>query len=840
MNSSQLTAIKNFCVYACSNGGCRDCTGGGGGAQGPQGLGGPTGPSGGPVGPQGSAGVQGFQGQQGAQGLAGPTGERGAVGVQGFQGWQGMQGWQGIQGPQGVQGPQGWQGIQGPIANGSNIVASYYSTINQDISSTGQTVFTYDQTILEQGVSLVDGTKLTVSKTGIYEAWYSIQLQKTSGGSPTYTYVWLRVNGVDISDSNGRIGLNSNNSDSLPIVPYIIPLTVGDCIEFVSQASDTDVRIGAITGALGPDIPSIIVGIKEIATDIGTTGPQGPQGPQGVQGPAGQRTVISGTGAIMLWDVSDISSAHFNPAIIVNQVDSSATILIGADLIPQASLTYSLGATGARFRDAFIGPGTLNIAGPAGTSAFATLGSDSQGIAYTQYGFASPFINVGPASLVPSAVGGWKVGPTGTAGTAGYDLIAQEVDTSGALTGPIYSIIKHPSGAQGPAGPAGSGSTVAIGNYLRVDAVYGSDASGHASPFQYPYRTITAALADASAGHTVWVYPGTYNEAITLPTGVSLRGTSIQTTIIQKLGVSVDTTLITMGANSRIEDFTFNLTTATNSLTLKGIAFPGSTAQSAKVRTFVLNVSSTAVGSTNLYGCYSDGTSSLTQTSFNTLRAGTINVTGVGNGIHRGVLVAAPNWFSGRDLNIYATGTGTDVVGVETTDASGVLEIRTSSISGTIYDSKKTAGTIRFGFTDLVNYNAYGGFITSTDQASTHLCVIGDIGNNATIYLVPGTMAVGGLPNSAFSFGHAHKVILTGLYVNFSGTIAASDSLTINVYKTVGPTLIASAVLTSTTGAFVTVGDISVTILTNETIYVNAVAVGNPGTGNLSACLSFY
>jgi Collagen triple helix repeat (20 copies) len=113
MNSSQLTAIKNFCVYACSNGGCKDCTGGGG-TQGPVG---PTGPSGGPLGPQGAQGPTGLAGTAGVQGAQGPTGFAGTAGVQGAQGptgFAGTAGVQGAQGPTGFAGTAGVQGAQGP------------------------------------------------------------------------------------------------------------------------------------------------------------------------------------------------------------------------------------------------------------------------------------------------------------------------------------------------------------------------------------------------------------------------------------------------------------------------------------------------------------------------------------------------------------------------------------------------------------------------------------------------------------------------------------------------------------------------------------------------------
>ena len=138
--------------------------------------------------------------------------------------------------------------------------------ITQPISDVSSTTFTYNSTIVQRNVTLVGSTAITVGITGIYEAWYSVQLNRSAGGNNVYTYIWIRVNGSDVPDTNGRISINSNNSDSLPIVPYILSLNSGDNVEFVSQVvGDNTVRaLAATTGIVGPHIPSIIVGIKQI------------------------------------------------------------------------------------------------------------------------------------------------------------------------------------------------------------------------------------------------------------------------------------------------------------------------------------------------------------------------------------------------------------------------------------------------------------------------------------------------------------------------------------------------------------------------------------------------
>jgi len=140
-------------------------------------------------------------------------------------------------------------------------------------------------------------------------------------------------------------------------------------------------------------------------------------------------------------------SAYIGDVAIGATLNAGITpqLTLAGDLIPSASLTYSLGSTSSRWAEAYIGPGTLDIAGPVGSTATATIGTDAAGIIYTKSGFASPTVIVGPApGATTGAVGGWFIGVTGAEGTSGYDLYAQEnLSTVGAgVTGPAYSLVK--------------------------------------------------------------------------------------------------------------------------------------------------------------------------------------------------------------------------------------------------------------------------------------------------------------------------------------------------------------------------------------------------------------
>jgi hypothetical protein len=130
----------------------------------------------------------------------------------------------------------------------------------------------------------------------------------------------------------------------------------------------------------------------------------------------------------------------------------SGNVNLRGDLLPSQDAVYTLGSSGKRWSEVYVGHGTINIAGPVGSTAVGLIGTDDNSIIYTSFGFATPFINIGPeqgVTLNQGNVGGWAVGPTGKAFTKDYDLIAQEklvgVTFPAGLTGPRYSLIKHPA-----------------------------------------------------------------------------------------------------------------------------------------------------------------------------------------------------------------------------------------------------------------------------------------------------------------------------------------------------------------------------------------------------------
>ena len=112
--------------------------------------------------------------------------------------------------------------------------------------------------------------------------------------------------------------------------------------------------------------------------------------------------------------------------IITGSTGSTGPALqINSHFVPSIDNQYSLGSFTNKWKDLYVGPGTINIVGITG-NVFATIGTDLQSIIYTETGFATPFINVGPIISSSRAIGGWNIQSIGIPYTPSFDLVAQE------------------------------------------------------------------------------------------------------------------------------------------------------------------------------------------------------------------------------------------------------------------------------------------------------------------------------------------------------------------------------------------------------------------------------
>ena len=245
-----------------------------------------------------------------------------------------------------------------------------------------------------------------------------------------------------------------------------------------------------------------------------------------------------------------------------------------------------------------------------------------------------------------------------------------------------------------------------------------------------------------------------------------------------------------MGSNCRVEDMTFTLTSASN-VNLTGIDWPSGTPLISKLRSMVLNVTSSATGSNTIVGMLSAGSSATTYSASDATRGITVNVDASSSGIVRGLYVTGSNWFAIRDTNINARGTGSNIVGVETTNAGSYASLKYSTVRGgthltqpSNHDINRTAGEILLGSVDLVNNSANGNsFSITTEGAITHFGTTGNYTSATTYYLVPGFVRQGDLPNTTFGIPVTQNMILFSGTFQCSPAIPTGHSVKLTAYK---------------------------------------------------------
>ena len=399
-----------------------------------------------------------------------------------------------------------------------------------------------------------------------------------------------------------------------------------------------------------------------------------------------------------------------------------------------------------------------------------------------------------------------------------------------------------------------------FGNVIRVDAVYGSDIYG--SLGTYPYQTVNAALAVATAGNLVWIMPGNYilTEPITLSDSVAVRGAGTQSVQIRYLNATTSFTMVTMNSNTRLEDVTLTFTsssTTTPGADYVGIYIEGSNVVSSKIRGSVINMSNYNPEG-NVVGVLTRGDIPNPElpTSADTFRSSTlsINTSGQIGGHANCVRIAGQTRVSERDMNNFLIATncsGTQLLAKETVSA-GYLDMRASLISAygtglvncSLAEISQTnpSSSIILSYTRLQYHSANGlGFTTAQVPTNFIYTLYEATGSwssaefNATYYLTPGTVSIAAAitnPVVVVPMIIEQDSIIHGIFFNINSPIINSGVMTANIYHNsiVASNLVTSLSLSAAGGTIKTSNiQLSHRVAQGESIYV--VAVGTGATG---------
>ncbi|MEH7595541.1 hypothetical protein [Bacillus toyonensis] len=360
------------------------------------------------------------------------------------------------------------------------------------------------------------------------------------------------------------------------------------------------------------------------------------------------------------------------------------------------------------------------------------------------------------------------------------------------------------------------------------------------NPFKTINGAITAINAISATGITIFVFPGIYDETVVIPNGNSLRGISLLTVTIRQQNVTSNTTVLTMGENTRVEDITV-LLTSINHVNLTGVAFPGTTSLTARLRNAVVTVDNSTAstsGTSNVYGIHSFGTGTPDE-SISTVRASTITTRSIGLGNKRTLLVNTnPHNFHCRDINLITTSSGGSgsYIGAEVNRAGAQLSLRLASIQGPTADISQTAGTLVLSSTNLQNSNANNfGFSTISQPTFLVWADPGSLPNSATRFYRPGTAAVS--TTEAF-LRLGQKAVIKSLAIQALTGPGGTNTVTLTIRKN-GVDTPLTVSLTGTQTSNIN-NDISVTFLAGDRISLKVTTGGANTTTDTVAQVEIF
>ncbi len=117
-------------------------------------------------------------------------------------------------------------------------------------------------------VQMIDFKKgdIVIKQPGIYLLIACPQIGKVSGTTPRWLDFWVRVNNIDVSNSNIRAVVTDPQEKTVVTLNVVLPLNSDDTLNIMMSTESMDEGLGVetITPIGEPIIPSIIVTIVQL------------------------------------------------------------------------------------------------------------------------------------------------------------------------------------------------------------------------------------------------------------------------------------------------------------------------------------------------------------------------------------------------------------------------------------------------------------------------------------------------------------------------------------------------------------------------------------------------
>jgi hypothetical protein len=148
--------------------------------------------------------------------------------------------------------------------SGSNAIAASMTALTSmetQVTKQANESFPIKMTGEATGAFKIEGSKLTILRDGFFNISAAAQV----GGSGTGdVYMWMRVNGKDVPDSNSQQTIPTPKFTAVLVAQTGMELKKNDVVEFVISATAPGLGIVAFKPANMPAVPSIIFSIFEL------------------------------------------------------------------------------------------------------------------------------------------------------------------------------------------------------------------------------------------------------------------------------------------------------------------------------------------------------------------------------------------------------------------------------------------------------------------------------------------------------------------------------------------------------------------------------------------------
>lgn len=138
------------------------------------------------------------------------------------------------------------------------------NTQTQTTANTAKAV-TFNSTDLSSKIVLNNASKIKVENAGIYNFQFSLQLDRSSG-SAGHTYIWARVNGVDVPNSTSEVAVQGTAAEAIAAWNFVLQMAANDTFELMWSVSDAAIQIKAVGATAGwPATPSVIMTVTFVS-----------------------------------------------------------------------------------------------------------------------------------------------------------------------------------------------------------------------------------------------------------------------------------------------------------------------------------------------------------------------------------------------------------------------------------------------------------------------------------------------------------------------------------------------------------------------------------------------